>query len=508
MDAIFESVAALVSYRPASSPSTNDQGDGQSTMRDHSSITGCPDCDCGAELGSIPAPVSSFRAASPEGERVVREDRAARESRIAREDRTARDDRAIRDDRSTRPAPPPRAGSSSSRGHGQHITTATTTTSRPAASMSDKEKIEELRGFNNTLLDVIKERDAALREKDGFLQDRDSELRKYSRDYSLVHTAWTVAEDKLAKQTELLTTLQQEALANVDRHEPTFDATVVGAFVKVNRTINSLVRKGRKDVVTLVRFVEAEGAATVPWREGTLPDYCADTRVPEVAERTSEVLALMLRAMVWSVLGKRLFAALSPFAAFGSKTAQLLDQSYKRMFVNHTTNEMAARWRALSAKYLADYEADSDARTDGSRPSHQDCVLEELMVEFATTLHEDVGCRDKPTDEIQKILRPAFEPVLLAAIELARLTARERAGYTLEFPDLAKHGFLKVADDQILTNRPTDVGMNASGDEEEVEGPFAVVASPMLVKWGSGSGERLNESTVLCKAFVWRPRRD
>lgn len=175
---------------------------------------------------------------------------------------------------------------------------------------------------------------------------------------------------------------------------------------------------------------------------------------------------------------------------------------------------MAARWRALSARCLADYENESDARaearsaTEGSRPPHREFVLGDLMADFATALHEDIGCRDKSPDEIQKILRPAFEPVMQAAMELARLTARERAGYTLEFPDLAKHGFLKVADDQLLTNRPTDVGMNASGDEEEVEGPFAVVASPMLVKWGSGSGERLNESTVLCKAFVWRPRRD
>jgi len=134
--------------------------------------------------------------------------------------------------------------------------------------------------------------------------------------------------------------------------------------------------------------------------------------------------------------------------------------------------------------------------------------VQDLMAEFAATLHEDLGCRDKLPDEIQEVLRPAFEPVLLAAMEMATLTARERAGYSLVFPDLAETGFVKVAEDPYLTNRPTDVGMNASGDEDELEGPFAVVASPMLIKWGNGSGERLDESDVLCKAFVWRPRRD
>ncbi|KLU87985.1 hypothetical protein MAPG_06975 [Magnaporthiopsis poae ATCC 64411] len=527
MDAIFESVAALVSYRSTSSPSIySDEGDERDTMRDNDPMTSCTCSECGAEPPNTAAPVSSSRPASPERERLPRDDRAARDSRTAKDD-LALTDRAFRDDRAGRPAPPPRAGSDSSRAYGQHMTTAstTTTTSRPAASKSDRDKIEELRGLNDKLMNILRDKDELLREKDAYLRERDSELLKYSQEYSVIHAAWTVAEDKLAKQTELLTTLQQEALANVDRHEPTFDATVVSAFVKVNRAIDSLVRKGRKGVVTLLRFVEAEGAATVSWREGALPDYCADTRVPEVAERTSEVLALMLRAMVWNMLGQRLFHAHRPFAAFASSTAGDLERSYQRIFVDHKTNEMAAKWRALSARCLADFETKADARTEamsaadpktagaaeGSRPgkqSYQDRVVQDLMADFAATLHEDLGCRDKFPDEIQEVLRPAFEPVLLAAIEMASLTARERAGYSLAFPDLAKTGFDKIADDPHLTNRPTDVGMNASGDEDELEGPFAVVASPMLIKWGTGSGERLDESTVLCKAFVWRPRRD
>lgn len=335
MDDIFESVAALVSYPFTSSPSTSgDEDDEKDTMTDDDPMTSCACCECAAESPNMAAPVSSSRPASPEKERL-----SARDSRTAKDDLALMDGHAFRDGSAARPAPPPRAGSASSRAHGQRMTTASTTTttsSQPAASMSDKDKIEELRGLNETLLGVIRDKDAALREKESYLRERDSKLLKYSEEYSLIHEAWTVSEDKLAKQTELLTTLQQEALANVDRHEPTFDATVVSAFVKVNRTISSLVRRGRKDVVTLLRFVEAAGAATVPWREGAAPDYCADTRVPEVAERTPEVLALMLRAMVWNVLAQRLFHAHRPFAVFGSSTAVDLERSYQRMFADRS----------------------------------------------------------------------------------------------------------------------------------------------------------------------------
>ena len=168
------------------------------------------------------------------------------------------------------------------------------------------------------------------------------------------------------------------------------------------------------------------------------------------------------------------------------------------------TSQIAAKWRALTAKCLEGYES--------HEPKYRDQVQKGLLEAFAMVLHHEVGYKNKTPEEIRQVLMEdmfsQLQPVLLAAMELAALAAKERAGFTLEFPDLERMEYQKVENDPQLTNRPSDLGINAYGAGEEEAGPVGLVASPMLVKWGNGGGEHLTSSAVLCKAFVWRPRRD
>jgi predicted nucleic acid-binding protein len=167
------------------------------------------------------------------------------------------------------------------------------------------------------------------------------------------------------------------------------------------------------------------------------------------------------------------------------------------------TSQEAAKWRAASAVRLAEQSAEN--------PAYRAGVFEHLVREFAALLHRDLGYAQMPQADLEAILRgdmrAQLEAVLVAAMELATVVVRERAGYTLEFPDLKALGYAKAEDDPLLTNCASTLGIDAPGATDEQAGAVAVLGSPRLVKWGSGAGEDLGTEVTLCKAFAWRPGR-
>lgn len=141
------------------------------------------------------------------------------------------------------------------------------------------------------------------------------------------------------------------------------------------------------------------------------------------------------------------------------------------------------------------------------KKAYQDRVLKTLLEEFAAMIRTEIGYREQQAGEIDDLLRGGaihqrIAPVLQSAMDLARLVSQERAGYTLKIPNLLSLRYHKANNSEELTNRATLVNIDAVSSEEEEAGMIALVASPMLLKWGSGSGDQLSHRTVLEKAFV------
>jgi hypothetical protein len=129
--------------------------------------------------------------------------------------------------------------------------------------------------------------------------------------------------------------------------------------------------------------------------------------------------------------------------------------------------------------------------------------------EFANTVVIDRMRYEPPgggsNDDVCRIvaegaLAGKLEDVLSTALDFAQTLAGERAGFSLETPALEKLGFIKTADDPSMTNLG-HVGVDPA-EEDELVGEVRFCVSPMLVKWGSGSGENLQQANVLMKAFV------
>jgi hypothetical protein len=87
--------------------------------------------------------------------------------------------------------------------------------------------------------------------------------------------------------------------------------------------------------------------------------------------------------------------------------------------------------------------------------------------------------------------------LLTAAIELAQIFAKQRAIFAFRKP-IFKSDERKSLDSLEMTNKDNEY----TAVEEEMEGIVWFVIQPALVKFGTGKGERLNEHTVVRKAYV------
>lgn len=350
-------------------------------------------------------------------------------------------------------------------------------------------------------------------------RDASTELAKKN---SVINRLQEEAQAKLAEKDKIIAKLQKEALSHVDRHEPAFDSTVADAFSKVNRKIGALVRRsaaissnvragGEETTKAITLDAFAEALPLEHWGERMVKPEWYDSRIVKASQSDSAVRALMLRAMIWKFLAAELFDYKRPFACLASEEARHLGMDYMAVFPDPASSQATAKWRALTAKCLVDFEAKD--------PRFQKDVLGRLKNAFAQLLHAEIAPKidARPLMTFEHVCRIVaggmgreLEPVLQAAVELATITSQERALYRLEFPNLEQSRYRKAAEDSFMTTDPTPLGINArvADDDGDEEGPVVLIASPALVKWGNGAGERLGEHTVLCKAFAWRPNRD
>ena len=129
-----------------------------------------------------------------------------------------------------------------------------------------------------------------------------------------------------------------------------------------------------------------------------------------------------------------------------------------------------------------------------------------LCEELMSLMFQNMHVKDKTeeglvnlctTGELCKSLRETNE----VAVDLARTLMKERAGFTLDVPNLKKHRYFKQLDDDLMTCDGSAIGV-AGGPEEDAEGEIRVVGSPMLWKWGDPNGRGLEQRMLLVKAFV------
>jgi hypothetical protein len=125
--------------------------------------------------------------------------------------------------------------------------------------------------------------------------------------------------------------------------------------------------------------------------------------------------------------------------------------------------------------------------------------------------HFQTGLGTTKTDDVARVFskvesaKKRLDAVLNAAIELARMVAFQRAGYTLGVPPLSgdtlQNGRKEIGD-TFLTNVGGDVGVDGDDNVDERAGKVAFIASPFLVKWGDGRGSNLRQFAILRKAYA------
>ncbi|KAL8343655.1 hypothetical protein RB601_004257 [Gaeumannomyces tritici] len=381
-----------------------------------------------------------------------------------------------------------------------------------------EERLQEMAGRYHAKVQELSKAKAKLDESSrAYAAQREEFETELAKKNNVIDDLKKDAKAKIDEKDGLIAKLQQEALAHVDRHEPAFDSTIASAFDKVNRKISALLRRnaaassnvGVGGEVTEVNTLDKFAEAVLPYHWGRLAvkSEWHHWHVAEAWKSDPRVRALMLRAMVWNFLARELFDFKKPFAALNSTAAENMERHYMEAFPDPITSNETAKWRALTAKILTEFEA--------GYPELRKALLERLQDRFVDLIYNEIATRidvrppltrDFVHQHVETDMARDLEPVLQAAIELAALTSKERARYELYFPNLRDEKYHKGAEHPLMTTDPTSLAINvrtAYYDDDE-EGSVCLLASPVLVKWGNGAGERLNQHMVLRKAFVWR----
>lgn len=164
------------------------------------------------------------------------------------------------------------------------------------------------------------------------LRGRDEELQSYKVALKQRDQEWgadRIKLEELKKSAEMLKTLQQQVLAGVDRHEPTFDETIHSRFIIVNAKINSAVRTGGKGLNLYSLF------ASTPfneWTQNAIPSHSYNSKSPILSVNDKRTVKLLMRLAIWNFVKKTLFNRENPFAVFGASVADNLTEDYVTMF--------------------------------------------------------------------------------------------------------------------------------------------------------------------------------
>ncbi|KAH8898760.1 hypothetical protein GQ53DRAFT_816989 [Thozetella sp. PMI_491] len=298
------------------------------------------------------------------------------------------------------------------------------------------------------------------------------------------------SEEEQVRLREQVMVLQREALFHVDRHESTFDATLQNAFKILNSKITAVVSKTQP----LYQF-----AKEIPLNEWNIPNI-PEWYNPIILVKHNEGVYLqhlkhMLRRIIWYFLEVRLFSRTEPFQAFGPQPARDLEARYADMFKEeYATSESAAKWRALTATRLDELETGEEKKY----------ILDGLVSYFGKFL-QVCFAKNGERENVQTTVSGAFllklKPMFESAVKLSKLFAKDRAGYSLGIPDLKARNYRKGETSDEMTTRADFVGIGGGG-EYDAAGTIMVVVSPMLLRWGEGSGKRLGERTILLKSYV------
>jgi hypothetical protein len=145
-------------------------------------------------------------------------------------------------------------------------------------------------------------------------------------------------------------------------------------------------------------------------------------------------------------------------------------------------NEDSTKWRTMTIKRLEELGVTKEI----------DQVRTELAKQFQIEVLDKIGYKfEKDLDNNR------LNKLLTVAIELAQLLAKQRAIFAFRVPKLDP-GEFKGLNSTDMTNKDDEY----DEVEEEMEGKVWFVIQPMLVKFGTGKGERLHEHTVVRPAYV------
>ncbi|KAK4461723.1 hypothetical protein QBC42DRAFT_269489 [Cladorrhinum samala] len=340
-------------------------------------------------------------------------------------------------------------------------------------------------------------------------------------DFQQIVTEWHKMQDELAKTQGQLTRLQKEVLSAVDRFDPNYDSHLANKFTALNKSIGLLTKS--KDLRSLKFLADPVGTwdPSVFWPNSLTPSLkgAAGTKLTDGEKR------LLFRQAIWKFLSDRLFVRSKPFNSYGGEVGDIASNlPFEQLYPDHLTSTSAGKWRSLTTRALASHPSDAAGKQS---------LIASLSLSFASFIHSSLllppttskeGSRaGAGFEEIQaltekgKDLPKRLSATLSEAIELSRLLMGERAGFEVRVPSLeggagasaskdGGHGgarFRKEEDDGEMTVLGANVGVVDGPDvETEVGGEVKLVGSPILVKFGNGGGQNLEEELVLVKGFV------
>ncbi|KAK3997749.1 hypothetical protein QBC44DRAFT_363938 [Cladorrhinum sp. PSN332] len=298
---------------------------------------------------------------------------------------------------------------------------------------------------------------------------------------------------KLEQTGDQLTRLQKEVLSAVDRFDPNYDAKLIHEFSALNTSIGFLTKS--KDIRGLGLLADPLGTwdPSVFWPDSVSPLLGGETK----AKLTDGEKRLLFRQAIWKFLSDRLFLRSEPFASYGGEVGKLASNlPFEQLYPDHVTNESAGKWRSLTTRALSSHPSSAESKQ---------ALITSLSASFISFLHslvqstsiskiESLAAKGGGKDLPQQLTK-----TLSKAIEFSRLLNGERAGFQVcSAARLDKDG-----EDAEMTVLGSGVGVIDGPDvEHEAGGEVKLVGSPMLVKWGNGGGQNLEEKGVLVKGFV------
>lgn len=149
------------------------------------------------------------------------------------------------------------------------------------------------------------------------------------------------------------------------------------------------------------------------------------------------------------------------------------------------TMEDSTKWRTLTVQQLIG----TGAKT------HDTEVMNELRMRVTLDVLNPLGYT------VQESQQKKFDDLLTAAVKLAQVLAGQRAVFSFGYPDISEDDTKQGDDNANALTNIDDAGC-FDGPEDEETGRIWFLIQPALVKNGTGVGQKLDERTILRKAYV------